>query len=245
MIKPAHLSKEIQSLLMPRSGLQWAERTRIFSSPWARPILIENAASRAFYALVLEQEKSERLIIHDQIEGALRALPSDLFRFWIAEYNFMTGILSSEQLTIYAPAFVQLAFTMPKKLVFFRRLVVRRYLSTILLEEAGFIERQRKKFIRSSILLYPSSLLIQMSDRLVKLVNSSRDQSVTANRKRVIMCVRALQIMSNLEICDRFKTEEEYLTELEFLQAQCRHFRIEVSEIYNISGAELRQFWSI
>lgn len=245
MIKPARLSNEIQSLLSPRSGLQWVERTRIFSSPWAKPILIENAASCAFYASILEQEKRERLITHDQVEGALRVLPSDLFRFWIAEYNFIASILSSEQQTIYTPAFVQLAFSMPKKLIFFRRLVVSRYLSVILPEEAGFIERQRKKFIRSSVLLYPSGQLIQMSGRLVKLVNSSKDQSVAANRKRVIMSVRALQIMSNLEICDRFKTEDEYLTELEFLQAQCRHFRIEAIEIYNISGSDLRQFWSI
>lgn len=245
MIKPAPLSDEIQSLLSPRNGLPWAEKTRIFSSPWAKPILIENAASRAFFASVLEQEKNERQIIHDQVEGAIRALPSDRFRFWIAEYRYMASILSVEQLIIYAPSFVQLAFSMSKKLIFFRRLVVRRYLQTILPDETGFVERQRKKFIRAGVFLYPSNLLILMSDRLVKLVTISKDQSVLANRKRVIMSVRALRIMSNLEICERFQTEEEYLTELDFLQAQCRHFRIEISEIYRVSGSEIRQFWSL
>ncbi|MBL4908369.1 MAG: hypothetical protein JKX94_13015 [Sneathiella sp.] len=243
MTKPTRLSAEIQSLLLPRKPLPWTD-VKGFMSPWAKQVIIENDASRAFLSSIHDQEQDERSIIRDQVEGAITGLSSKSTRFWMAEYTFMAKFLTIDQLISYAPAFVKLAYSMPIKLVSVRRLVVRKYLASIIPYANDFMLRQQRKFCRSSVLFYPSDLLFTMADRFSSLMKRSVDQSMSANRKRVLMSVRSLQIMSDNEVCERFRTEEEYLTELAFLQTQCRYYRIDVSEIYHITGKDLRQFWT-
>lgn len=242
MAKSERYSSEIQNLLSPRDNLPWT-KIKGFLSPWARPVLIENKASRAFAASLQEEEYEERLLIRDLIEDKLAAMPAAHFRYWMAEFDFMSKMLNAEQLVVYTPAFIQLSHLMPRKLVFCRRQIVSLYLKSRLTCSTEFIQRQSRKFVRSSVLLYPSSLLFKMADLYWQLALRSVDQSSAANRERVIMSIRALQLMSDTEICARFKKEEEYRTELKFLAGQCRYYRIKFPEIYHVSVEEVQNYW--
>ena len=154
MTKPTRLSVEIQTLLLPRKSLPWAD-VKGFMAPWAKQVIIENEASRAFLSSIIDQEQEERSIIQDQVEGAIIGLASKPARFWMSEYTFIAKILTIDQLIPYAPAFVKLAYSMPIKLVSARRLVVRKYLMSIFSHANNFLLRQQRKFCRSSVLFYP------------------------------------------------------------------------------------------
>jgi hypothetical protein len=235
-------TQKITSLLLPRHDIEW-KNVNGFLSPWARPVLIENKMTRELRRDLQEQEQSDRDYLTEMVEEQLAALPSIDKRFWLAEFRFMAKILRLEQLCVYMPAFVQLAMMMPRSLIYCRREAVRLYLDSKLDVIGPFSQRQQRKFIRSSVLVYPSHLLFSMSELFVGLLMRSMDQSAQANRRRVLMSVRSLQLMSREEISIRFKKEEEYLNELEFLKCQCEHYKIRVPEIYAISVEELNDFW--
>lgn len=244
MVQPSNLPDEIKSILTPRENLIWPRAKGLYSQ-WTKPFLIENEASRAFHWSSMDQETTERMVIREHVERELVRLPSGLARYWTAEFDFMCKLLSANHLMYYAPLFLKLTQIMPKELALLRKKVVRKYLATCSLDTNEFSMRQQRKFVRSSVLLYASRLLLTASSRFASILKNSMDQSANSNRQRVVMSVRALQVMSNKEICDRFLVEDSYLRELQFLQTQCRYFQIKTSEVYQISGIKLREFWKI
>jgi len=244
MIFPSELPEEIQKILDPRENLEWPREKGLYSQ-WTKPFLIENDASRAFHWSLIDQEKVERSVIGEFVEKELVKLPSGPSRFWIAEFEFMGNLMSANQLMYYAPLFIRLTKIMPKKLIQLRKTVVRKFLATCSLEKTVFSMRQQRKFVRSSVLLYASKLLITACNRFANILKNSMDQSTGSNRQRIIMSIRAMQIMSSTEICDRFLVEDAYLKELQFLETQCRFFQIKTPEVYQISGIKLREFWKL
>jgi len=233
----------ITDLLKPRKIDCW-EKKAGFLSPWAKPVLIDNKASRQFRKKQERLEAEDKAFYFSSVEDQLISLKSADFRFWMAEYGFMSRLLDAGQLHFYAPAFIQLAFLTPRKLIFHRRQGVRKFLQNRLIEPSSFVQIQTNKFVRSSVLLYPARLLFEMSGLFVELIKRSEVQSYAQNRMRVLMCVRAYQLLSNEDICGRFKKRSEYEKELQFLQAQCRYYKIRVSEIYKISAETLEQYWA-
>ncbi|MEH6402159.1 MAG: hypothetical protein V7750_02225 [Sneathiella sp.] len=244
MISPSDLPEEIQKILDPRENLDWPRAKGLYSQ-WTKPFLIENDASRAFHWSVIDQEKVERSVVREFVEREIATLASGPGRFWAAEFEFMGKLMSASQLMYYAPLFIKLTKIMPKELIQLRKTVVRKFLATCSLDKSEFSQRQQRKFVRSSVLLYASKLLLTASNRFASILTNSIDQSASSNRQRVIMSVRALQVMSDKEVCERFLVEDAYQRELQFLETQCRFFQIKTSEVYQISGIELRDFWKM
>ncbi len=232
----------IDTLLVPRQNIPWKHK-KGFLSPWARAFIIENRTTRRLLSARLDDEKKDSLFIRDQFETRILSLPAVERRFWLAEFDFMNKLLTVGQMRIYMPTILQLAFLMPRRLVVVRREAVSRFLSANLPEISEFMGRLCRRFVRSSILMYPSYLLFQVAEEFCGLVIRSLDQSAKANRERILMSARALQLMDTHEICQRFNTEEEYSEELSFLRAQCRHYRISVPELCSISAEDVSEFW--
>lgn len=228
----------VEALLEARDDIIWPDETRI-TCVWERPVLIDNKASRIFYSAMIEQEETERAFIRDEVEIALLCLSSKIYRSWLPEYDFMAKMLSIDQLIIYAPKLVQLAHLMPEDLKQNRRKLVARYLEVMLSLEGEFVARQTRKFIRSSVLLYASGDLIGKADHFIDLLKRSDNQSVEANKHRIVTQVRALQLMTNEETAALFKSENQYLNELKFLQIQCHYYRIRASDLFKVSALKL------
>ena len=241
MVRMAEEATGTDALLVPRRDIPWKNITG-FLSPWARTFLIDNRASRRFLSMRLESEEEDQLYIRDQFEARLLSLPAADRRFWLSEFDFMGKLLTVSQMAIYTPALLQLAFLMPRKLVFCRRKAVELFLWSHMPDRSEFMQRQSRRYIRSSVLLYPSYLLFRMGGQFRDLLLRSRDQSARANREKVLISVRAVQLMDASEISSRFKKEEEYMEELAFLRAQCRHYRISVSEICKVPAEKALQF---
>jgi len=239
-MKISSLEYGVAALLEPREGILWPAGVRTYSI-WERSVLIENAASRFFWTNIIEQEAPERAIIRDGVENVILRLPSARSRSWMAEYDFMAKMLGADQLVIYAPALVQLAHLMPNQLKQYRRKMVARFLKRLLPLDQPFVMRQMRKFVRSSVLLYSSNTIFEKAEMFAVLVKGSADQSARANKHRVATIIRMLQLMTNDEIVRHFKTVERYLTELDFLEAQCKYYRIYPKDIYEVSVLELRQ----
>lgn len=237
------LSDEMLALLAPRENLSWGNEDG-FMLPWAKPVLIENEASRAFLFSVFEQEHSERSRLLDQVEGALTVLSSKETRFWRAEFIFMAQFLTLDQQIVYAHYFLNLTETMPKKLVLLRRRVVQKYVQKLLPEPNSFVVRQCRKFVRSSVLLYPSYQLTEKALQFQALMKRSQDQTRSANRKKTEMSIRALQLLSDQEICRQYRSEDDYFRDLEFLKVQSRYLKITEAQICSISLNDLQEFWA-
>ncbi|MZR31300.1 hypothetical protein [Sneathiella litorea] len=231
-------------LLTPRDNLPW-NNERVMRNFWMRPFLIDNQVTRAYVESVLLKENKERTILRDTVEGELVGLSAVKHRFWLAEYRFLEKLMTFRQLAIYAPAFLSLSRIMPKKLVFNRRLVVQKYLELHPLPKGFFVTKVCRQFVRSSVLLYSAEKLIGATDKFISLVIRSADQSRAANCHRVAMQLRALHLMSDQEICDQFKCEEEYLSELVLLERLARYYRLAVDDIFRISAAEIKHFWDV
>lgn len=236
-------TKSITELLEPRDIKCWEKKTG-FLSPWAKPVLIDNKASRKFWEKQEHLEAEDKAFYFNTVEDQLISLKSADYRFWMAEYGFMSRFLDAGQLHFYVPAFIQLAFLMPRKLIFHRRQGVRKFLRNRLVDPNPFVQIQTNKFVRSSVLLYPARLLFEMAELFVELVKRSEVQSYAKNRMRVLMCVRAHQLLSDEDICGRFKKRSEYEKELRFLRSQCKYYKIRVSEIYKISAETLEEYWA-
>lgn len=231
-------------LLTPRDNLPWRSEAPTLKG-WARPFLIDNQVTRAHRKSIIEQERTERTILRDTVDSELARLSSTKRRFWIAEYKFLEKQLTFRQLVAYAPSFLSLSRLMPEKLVYCRRMVVWKYLEQNTLPKSAFVARLCRQFVRTSALFYPAEKLIEAVEKFLYLAARSADQSKAVNRHRVAMEVRALHLMSDREICDQFRCEEEYLNELELLTRYARHYRLTIDDIFRISAAEIRRFWTI
>ena len=230
------------NLLKPRKNLPW--KNNVPPRPyWARPFLIENKVTRTFAENINREEHSDRKILRDQVEGELAGLLASSQRFWLSEYGFLERTMSFGQLVIYAPAFVQLSRIMPKKLIFCRRMIVRKYIERFAIKPTPFVRKLRNQFVRSSVLLYPAELLTEASDKFIGLMRRSADQSAAANRQRVVMLLRSLHMMTDQEICDQFQRESEYIDELHLLSELVRYYRIEIDDIFKVSAGEINRFW--
>ena len=229
-------------LLRPRKNLPWKAKNDV-PHYWLRPFWVDNKVARAHVEALLADESRERFILRDTIDGELAGLSAVNRRFWIAEYMFLEKLMTFRQLAIYSPAFLSLSRIMPNKLVFCRRLVVRKYLDQHSLPSTAFVSRLCGQFVRSSVLLYPAEKLTVAADRFICMVLRSADQSKEANSHRIAMMLRSLHLMSDHEICDRFQYEEAYLNELTLLAALSRHYRLNAEDIFRISAKELNKFW--
>ena len=235
-------SLSASNLLKPRKNLPWKQNAPP-KTYWARPFLIENSVTRAFVDNINFEENDDRKVLRDQIEGELAGLLAPTQRFWLAEYGFLEKLMTFSQLVVYAPAFVRLSRIMPKKLVFCRRMVIRKYLERSRMPVTPFLSKLRNQFVRSSVLLYPAELLMAAADKFTKLTLRSADQSAAANRLRVIMLLRSLHMMTDQEICDQFQRESEYIDELHLLSELARHYRIDVDDVFKVSAEEINRFW--
>ncbi|TNE38759.1 MAG: hypothetical protein EP348_04490 [Alphaproteobacteria bacterium] len=229
-------------LLRPRRNLPW-KGDGVFKVCWSRPFLIENRITRAAMSRCLYEEQVGRDILRGQVGGELALLPAYRTRFWKTEYAFLEKMMSLAQLTIYAPAFIRLAKVMPQRLVYSRQQVVRRYLEGKYGAPGRYISGLCRRFIRSSVLLYPAERLISSADSFLDLARRSADQSAAANRERVIMLLRSLHMMTDQEICDQFQQEQDYLDELKLLADLARHYRIGAEEVFRVSAEEMAWFW--
>jgi hypothetical protein len=231
------------ALLLPREGLVWAEH----ATPrphWSKPFLIDHKISIAVARAYQEQESDDRALLRDQLEAEISDLRAEVRKFWMAEYRFLEKLLSKDQLAIYAPGFLTLARIMPKKQVFSRRLVVRKYLGTRKLVINRFTTKLTNQFVRSSAILYPASKLFVAAGKFVDLANRSADQSLKANRWRVIMMVRSMHMMTDIEICSFFCREEDYFRELTLLMEFVRYYKIGSVDVFKVSGKEINRFWA-
>ncbi|MEH6526299.1 MAG: hypothetical protein V7723_09515 [Sneathiella sp.] len=235
-------SVNASTLLVPREGLVWLEN----AAPrphWSKPFLINHKITTAIDRAHRERESEGREILRDQIESENSDLRADVRKFWMSEYRFLENILSMEQLVTYAPGFLALARNMPKKQVYCRRLVVNKFLDTHEIEMNQFTIKLRNQFVRSSVILYPTSKLFIAARKFIDLANRSADQSVQTNRWRIIMMVRSMHMMTDNEICSFFCREDDYFRELSLLTELVRKFRIECVEIFKVSGEEINRFW--
>ncbi|MCF8466668.1 MAG: hypothetical protein K9G33_04645 [Sneathiella sp.] len=235
-------SRNASNLLKPRKNLPWKQNAPP-KTCWARPFLIENRVTRAFVDNINFEENEDRKLLRDQIEGELAGLLAPTQRFWLAEYRFLEKLMTFGQLVAYAPAFVRLTRIMPKKLVFCRRMVVRRYLECSSVPVSPYLSKLRNQFVRSSVLLYPAEMLMMAADKFTNLTLRSADQSAAANRRRVIMLLRSLHMMTDQEICDQFQRESEYIDELHLLSELAHHYRIETDDVFKIPADEINRFW--
>lgn len=236
------LTKSASALLLPRKGLVWTENA-LPQSLWSKPFLIDHKISIAFNRAYQERESEDRSTLRDHLESEISYLRSDVRKFWMAEYRFLEKILSMDQLVIYAPGFLMLTRIMPKKQVYSRRLVIRKYLDFRDLAMNRFTSKLKNQFVRSSAILYPTSKIFVAARKFVDLANRSADQSVKANRWRIIMLVRSMHMMTDVEICSFFCREENYYRELSLLSEFVRHYKIESADIFKVSSEEINRFW--
>lgn len=236
-------SLTVSDLLTPRDNLPWRKEGQPLTR-WMHPFIIDNAVTRAHFTSILAQERRERTLLRDSVEGELARLSSVKQRFWIAEYRFLEKLLSFRQLVTYAPSFLSLSHVMPKNLIYCRRMVVRAYLVQSPLSNTPFVAKLCRQFVRSCVLFYPAEKLIEASDKFICLAGRSADQSRAANRQRIAMELRALQLMSDREICDQFRCEDAYLNELALLSKLARSYRLGVDDIFRIPADEISNFWN-
>jgi hypothetical protein len=232
-----------QDMLTPRTNLPWQDAVATIDH-WGRPFLIDNLVTRDHSKSMSAFEKEERAALRDVVESELAHLRSELRRFWISEYRFVETFLTFRQLSIYAPSFWHLARIMPKTLVFCRRRVVQKYLEQHNLKQTSFVSKLCRQFVRSSVLFYPAEKLIAASEKFVQLAINSTDQSWNANRYRVAMQIRTLHLLSDPEICNQFRNEENYLNEVALLNELARHYGLSIDSIFRISAVEVYRFWN-
>lgn len=231
------------NLLKPRTCLPWKTEKRQFAYR-VRPYFIDNRIIREHRNRVLAEEGKARTVLRDSIDGELAALSAAERRFWMSEFRFVETTLTLNQLAIYAPAFVRLSQIMPRKMVFCRRMVVRKYLDGYSFPKSPFFSTLARHFVRSSVLFFPSERLTDAADRFIVLATRSADQSRAANRQRVALHIRSIHLMSDAEICELYEDEDEYLEELALLADLARHYGVGVDEVFRISAAEIGRFWS-
>lgn len=231
-------------LLKPRESLPWRDEGQRLGC-WSALAFIDCRLLRECRDAMLQEEARLRAVLRDSIEGELASLPAARARFWFAEYRSIEKLLSFPQLMFYAPAFLCLARMMPRKMVICRRLLVQKYLARAELPESRFIARLCRQFVRSSVLIYPDERLFAAADRFIAMARRSADQSRAGKRRRLAMLVRALQMMSDQEICERFQTEDEYRRELALLGALVRYYRLSADDVFRLSARELRIFLKI
>ncbi|WP_373085139.1 hypothetical protein [Sneathiella sp.] len=229
-------------LLKPRKNLLW-KQSSLPKPCWSRPFLIENRITRSFDDRMIFEENAARNLLRGEVEGELARLSASGRRFWLAEYRFLEKMMTLSQLLAYAPAFVRLSRIMPRKLVFCRRMVVRKYLKQHLPSPNRLISKLCNRFVRSSVLLYPAEKLVSASDKFVALAARSADQSVAANRERVIMLLRSLHMMTDQEICEQFQRERDYLNELHLLVELVRFYQVDINDVFSLSAADIAHFW--
>ena len=229
-------------LVKPRENLPWdAEKAPL--NCWTKPFLINNRITEVHAEKIQLQEHKGRAALYDLIDGELACLSATKYHFWSGEYRFLEKLMTFKQLATYAPGFLNLSRIMPKKLVFCRRIVVRKYLERQITIKTTFVAKLCRQFVRSSVLLYPAESLMAAADQFISLVKRSADQSRRANRHRVAILLRSLRLMSDHELCDQFQCEREYLDELSLLGELVQHYRLNVEDVFKISADEINRFW--
>lgn len=232
------------ALLQPRKGLAWEEDAAP-RPKWSKPFIIENKITQSIAQTFLTEEIETRKVLRDQIEAELSVFRAETNRFWMAEYRYLEKLLSMSQLISYAPGFLILTRIMPRKQVYCRRIVMRKYFSLLEIPGNQFTRKLGNHFIRSSVLLFPAEKLFSAAGKFANMVIRSADQSVKANRLRVVMILRSMQMMTDNEICMFYYQEEDYIRELILLEALVRHFKIKTEEIFKVSAKDLNNFWKL
>ncbi|WP_025899677.1 hypothetical protein [Sneathiella glossodoripedis] len=221
---------EIESIFNPRKNIDWIEEKSL-KSVWSGIYVIENPASRSFWQDIYDREAKERRLLREAVEDLIRGYPSQRYRSWMSDFDFMAKLLRAEQLMIYAPYFYRLSRVMPLELKTSRRKVVGKYIENRLSLDTPYLRRQFRKFVRSSVILYPATELFELSDAFIRLINMHRDQSVAKTRERVRLMVRYLLMMSDDDLVRHYQSYRNYCEHLTFLQGQCEYLRLSESDI--------------
>lgn len=221
---------EVEAFLNARKIENWnAHETSI--SLWRGPYLIDNVISREFTKSIPFENPEVRAIIRDQVEGALFDLPSAARRSWMREFDYLAKQMISDQLVVYAPNFVRLSHLMPLELKKLRRQTVATYLANFPEIQNARLNKHIHKFTRSSVLIYSSTRLIQMSDKFVQFLKNNRNQSFAANRTRTAKAIAFLQKLSDRDLQNLFEFEALYLNELSHLKRQSCFHGLEAKDI--------------
>jgi hypothetical protein len=232
------------TLLQPRTGLVWDEDA-MPRSRWAMPFVIDNKVTRSIAQLFLEEENAGRRMLRDQVEAEISVLRAETNRFWMAEYRNLEKFLSLAQLHVYVPGFLVLSRIMPKKQVFCRRSIIRKYLDNLDITQSTFTNKLVNQFIRASVLLYPAEQLLTTAEKFSVMASRSADQSAKVNRRRVLMILRSMHMMTDKELCFFYSREEDYMRELVLLEALILHFDIRSDEIFRVAAEDLNTFWKL
>ncbi len=219
-----------ETIFAPREHIIWPE-TKSLKSVWSGIYLIENAASRQFWRDIFEREALERAVIREAVEDLIRGFSSERYRSWMSDLDFMAKILRAEQLEIYAPYFYKLCLLMPIALKRSRRRTVGQYIENRLPLTSPYMRRQYRKFVRSSVILYPATDLFELSDSFIRLMNVHQDQSIAKIRTRVSTMVRSLLMMSDEELISQYQSFNNYAEHLAFLKAQCNYLQLKHTDI--------------
>lgn len=218
------------TLLTPRNDIQCPEQQSL-KSIWSGIYLIENSAARAFWQDIRNREEEGRLILRDSVEDLIRGFASYRYRSWMSDFDFMAKFLRLEQLEIYAPYFVKLCHIMPVDLKRSRQRIVGRYIFNRLSNASSYAQRQVRKFVRSSVILYPAKDLFPLASSFVGLIERHQDQSKGAVRKQVALMARSVLMMSDGELALHYQSYGNYTEHLAFLRGQCRYFQLSDADI--------------
>ncbi len=223
-----------ERLFLPRDHLHWPEKSGL-NTIWSGVYFFDNPAARQFRAHLWGSEQDIRYIIRETVEDAIRALSSVDFRSWMSDYDFMAKLLTADQLELYAPYFLKLTVLMPVTLKKSRRRIVGQFLENRLPVEERFIAKHSRKFIRSSVLLYPAKDIFKVATKFACHILEHRDQSVGANKLRISVMVHSLQLMSDEDLIKNYQSQSNYELHLRFLKNQCDYYRMSEEEIFALS----------
>ncbi len=195
----------------------------------------DNPAARQFRSHLWDSEQDIRFIIRETVEDTIRALSSANFRSWMSDYDFMAKLLTADQLELYAPYFLKLTVLMPISLKKVRRRIVGQFLENRLPVNERFVAKHTRKFIRSSVLLYPANDIFKVAAKFACHILDHRDQTVRANKLRIAVMVHSMQLMSDDDLVKNYQSQSNYELHLRFLKNQCDYYRMTEEEILALS----------
>jgi hypothetical protein len=123
---------------------------------------------------------------------------------------------------------------MPVNLKRSRRRVVGQYIENRLPLNSPYMRRQFRKFVRSSVILYPATDLFELSDSFMRLMKVHQDQSIVKIRHRVTVMVRSMLMMSDDDLIAQYQSFNNYAEHLSFLKAQCEYLQLKHADILSV-----------
>jgi hypothetical protein len=235
-------SKDISCLLEPRVGLPWVP-SNVVSTHWDRPLLFDNEANRAYEVSLAEEDTQQVIEISAALVENLYRQSASPVRAWAADFAFMHKIMSVGQMREYAAHITRLSEVMPRQMVVNRRRMVARYLRYKKPEMVRFETKFARRFIRSSVLLYPTTGLFFRANSFLDQLSRSKPHGFKKMRDKLSYIVRMLVVMSDEEICARYQSEEVYQIESGRIRAQCHQYDVGSKEVFQFPLYTMYERW--